>query len=277
MPQNAIERSNHHSLPLLIAAAFIATASSLAPCQTTPVPTPPATASSPPQLPPAYEVATIKPPGPNDYHMPLRIYIQLAFGITGSTAGWVIGPDWISSAQYVIHGKPPDAIRDAMQTMTPAERGKTEQAMMQALLADRFQLKAHFETREMPLYQLTLAKGGSKLKENSDASKGRASVGASRIRGTAVPIRALLGLLEGTPDIGGRVIIDKTGLTGTYDLALKWTPLEPNSSTGPAALPNPDSATLFTAIQEQLGLKLTPTKGPGQVLIIDHSERPSEN
>src|ERR1017187_10139433 len=85
--------------------------------------------------------------------------------------GWVIGPDWIDSTRYVIQGKPPDSLRDAMKTMTNEERGKENELMMQSLLANRFQLKAHFETREMPLYELVLAKGGSKLKEEPDPTK----------------------------------------------------------------------------------------------------------
>lgn len=280
MAQDAPRRSTHNGSTLLTVCALIASTGPLALSQTNSVPpsaTPPVTA---PQQTPAYEVATIKPPGPNDYAMPLRQYIQIAFGIPGNSTGWVFGPDWINSAKYAIHGKPPDAIRDAMKTMTPAQRGKEEDLMMQALLADRFQLKAHFETRVMPIYELTIAKGGPKLQENPDASKSVAAVYASRIRGTAVPMHMLPGLLESVPDIGGRVIIDKTGLSGTYDFNLKWTSLEPmapNASSGTAPTPDAESASLFTAIEEQLGLKLVPTKGPGQVLIIDHIERPSEN
>jgi uncharacterized protein (TIGR03435 family) len=212
--------------------------------------------------------------------MPLRVYIQAAFGIPGNSTGWVIGSDWINSAKYVIHGKPPDSIREAMQTMAPAERGKEEDLMMQALLADRFKLKAHFETKVMPIYELTIAKGGPKLKENPAVGKSIAAVGASMIRGTDVPMHVLPGLLESVPDIGGRIIIDKTGLTGTYDFNLKWAPLQPmapSAASGTAPSPDAADATLFTAIEEQLGLKLVPTRAPGQVLIIDHIERPSEN
>ena len=284
MAQDANGRSNHNGLTLLvvgalIVGAWIATAGPLALSQTSSVPpsaTPPPTATSPQQT-PAYEVATIKPPGPNDYAMPLRQYIQIAFGIPGNSTGWVFGPDWINTAKYVIHGKPPDAIRDAMQTMTAAERGKEEDLMMQALLADRFKLKAHFETRVMPIYELTVAKGGPKLKENPEVGKGMAAVYLSRIRGTAMPLRQLLALLESVPDIGGRVVIDKTGLSGTYDFNLKWTPLDSGPPVGAASSPDGESVSLFSAIEEQLGLKLIPAKGPGQVLVIDHIEHPSEN
>jgi uncharacterized protein (TIGR03435 family) len=217
----------------------------------------------------------------NEYASPLRVYIQGAYGIPINSTGWVIGPDWINSAKYVIQGKPPEPIREAMQTMSPAERTKTLQTMQQGLLADRFKLKAHFETREMPVYRLVLAKGGSHLKENPDAAKGRLAASPSMIRGTAVPIRNLLGALESVPDIGGRVVIDDTGLAGTYDLLLKWTPMEvgtpQGSPSGTSPSSNADGVSLFTAIEEQLGLKLVPAKGPGQVLVIDHIEPPSEN
>jgi uncharacterized protein (TIGR03435 family) len=187
----------------------------------------------------------------------------------------VIGPDWINSAKYVIHGKASDLTEKSMQTMTRDEKSKQLELMKQALLADRFKLKAHFETREMPLYQLIVTKGGPKLKENPATTLGRAAVGGSIIRGTAVPMHNFIDLLESVPDIGGRMVVDKTGLSGTYDFVLKWTPLETGSNGAPSS--DAESVSLFAAIEEQLGLKLVPTKGPGQVLVIDHIERPSEN
>ena len=283
MAKDATGHSNQSSLTLLVVGTLIASSGPLASCQTSsvqPSATPPVMASSPQQM-PAYEVATIKPAGVNGFAMPLRVYIQNAFGIPANSTGWVIGPDWINSARYVIQGKPPDSIRDAMQTMTSVQRNKEVHMMMQGLLADRFKLKAHFETRAMPIYRLTIAKGGPKLKENPDASKGQVAVSPSMIRGKAAPMHGLLDVLESVPDIGGRVVIDETGLSGTYDFLLKWTPLapteSPSGSSGTAPSPDAEGASLFTAIEEQLGLRLIPTKGPGQVLVIDHIERPSEN
>lgn len=259
-------RHPHHRILLL----FLAMATVAIPrLQAQTSPAPPATTPSPQS--PAYEVATIKPPGPNDYAMPLRQYIQSAYGIPGNSKGLVIGPDWINTATYVIHGQPPDSIRAAMQSMPPEQRYAEDRLMMQNLLADRFHLKAHFETRVMPVYDLIVAKGGPKLTENPNRTRSMAAVGADKIRGTAVPIHRLTGMLEAVPDIDGRVVIDKTGLTGTYDFTLKWTPLNATPS------PDTDSISLFTALQDQLGLKLVPAKEPSQVLIIDHIERPSEN
>jgi uncharacterized protein (TIGR03435 family) len=230
---------------------------------------------------PAYEVATIKPPDANDFGMSLRVYIQWAFGLPLNTIGSVIGPDWINSTRYVIQSKPPDSIRDAMQTMTAEERSKEDELMRQSLLADRFQLKAHFETREIPVYELLVAKGGPKLKENQDKSNARIRSGGSGILATAVSIHNLTDALESAADVGGRLIVDKTGLAGRYDISLKWTPLQAVAASGGEGASTPASGgegvSFFTAIEEQLGLKLVPAKAPGQVLVIDHIERPSEN
>jgi uncharacterized protein (TIGR03435 family) len=242
---------------------------------------------------PAYEVATIKPWDGKGGATPLRVYILQAFGfqhlmiIQGSDIphnmmGWVIGPDWINSTRYVIQGKPPDSVRDAMKTMTPEGRVKENELMMQSLLADRLQLKAHFETREMPLYELVVAKGGPKLKESDPTKRGFGGFGmsANSFRGSAT-INNLIDILQGVPDIDGRKVIDKTGLTEVYDFSLKWVPPQaaaaPGSESGSAPPPDVEGASLFTTIEEQLGLKLVPTKAPGQVLVIDHIERPSEN
>jgi bla regulator protein BlaR1 len=212
-----------------------------------------------------------------------RLFGPLPGGVLAGAVpeGWVFGPDWINTTKYVIHGKPPDSIRDAMQSMTAAQRSMEIHLMMQSLLADRFKLKAHFETREMPVYELTIAKGGQKLKENPDASKREAAVGQSMVRGTAVPVQVFADLLESVPDIGRRVIIDKTGLSGTYDFLLKWTPMQAmapvGGSGGTAPAHESEGVSLFTAVEEQLGLRLVPARGPGQVLVIDHIDRPSEN
>lgn len=229
---------------------------------------------------PAFEVATIKPWDGKGFATPLRFYIDQAFGIPPNITARVVGPDWISNTRFVITSKPPDAIRDAMQTMTPAERSRQNGLMMQSLLADRFQFKGHFETRELPVYELVLAKGGSKLVENSDPTKGRFGVGTSMVRATAVPLQVLIGVLECSPDIGGREVVDKTGLTGTYDITLKWAPLQAGPAAGGenASAASPDEgASLFTATEEQLGLKLVPAKAPSEVLVIDRIERPTPN
>jgi uncharacterized protein (TIGR03435 family) len=262
---------------------MLAISGRLAPCQTCfvgPLPTLPVTLAPGQQM-PAFEVATIKPWDGKGFASPLRVYIQQAFGISPNLTGRVIGPDWIDSTRYVIQSKPPDAIRDAMQAMTPAERRRENGLMTQSLLTDRFQLKTHFETREMPLYQLVLAKAGSRLKEDPDPTKRRIAMNPTLFRGTATTIQDLIQVLECSADLGGREVVDKTGLVGTYDISLKWAPLQtataPGGSTEAAPSPDVEGASLFTALEEQLGLKLVPAKGPGQVLVIDHIQQPSAN
>lgn len=271
------------SVRLLVASVAIAISGRYALCQTGYIvpSTAAPVANTPPAQMPAYEVATIKPAAANGYALPLRVYIQAAFGLHPNSVGWVIGPDWINSARYVIHGKPPDSIEKAMQSMTVGEKRQQVELMMQSLLADRFKLKAHFETREMPVYELTVAKGGTKLKENTDPNQGQFVIGSSSARGIGVPMRVFCDLLGSVADIGGRAVIDKTGLSGAYDFSLKWTPMDAVASSGglsgTAGLTNADGASLFTAMEEQLGLKLVSAKAAEQVLVIDHIERPSEN
>jgi uncharacterized protein (TIGR03435 family) len=152
--------------------------------------------------------------------------------------------------------------------------------MEQSLLADRLKLKVHWETREMPVYQLVRAKGGPKLKETTDPAHASTTMGPT-VRAKAMPMHVLIDILEGASDVGGRVVIDKTGLAGLYDFSLKWAPMQtsaaPGGSDGIASTPAAEGPSLFTAIEEQLGLKLVATRGPVQVLVIDHIEQPSEN
>jgi bla regulator protein BlaR1 len=222
---------------------------------------------------PEYEVTTVKPWHGEGPDTPLRDYIQIAFGIPSSAVGRVFGPDWVSKTKYEIEGKPPKSIQDSMQTMTQVERAKQMRWMMQSLLADRFKLKVHFETREMPVYELVIAKGGSKLKDNPDSTKGQFVAGRKRqmseLKGTALPIRIFITWLMGDEEIDGRTVIDMTGLTGNYDILLDWAPF---SGSAPS-----EGSSLFTALEEQLGLKLVPAKGAVEVVIIDHIESPSDN
>jgi len=131
------------------------------------------------------------------------------------------------------------------------------------------------------VYELEVAKGGSKLKEDTDATKRRFAVGGSTIRATAAPITVISNALECAPDVDGREVVDRTGLTGTYDFSLSWTPLQAAaaSADGNGNLLPADAggASLFAAIVEQLGLKLVPAKRSAQVLVIDHIEQPSPN
>lgn len=154
--------------------------------------------------------------------------------------------------------------------------------MFQQLLADRFKLTVHWETRELPVYALVVAKNGPKLhaSKEPDGASGT-SAGNGQFTAGGVTLAEMAGAL--TQELSqelGRVVVDRTGISGRYDVSLKWTPDNGEAlsgGTGGAASPPDSGLSIFTAIQEQLGLKLESTKGPVQVLVIDRVELPSEN
>jgi len=176
------------------------------------------------------------------------------------------GPSWLDSATFSIEAKP-----DGSVPFPSGIEGDTRMhLMMQSLLADRFNLAVHWETREGATYELTVAKGGPKLHPTSLAKEGSDSSGGNgRLTATGLSMSQLVQLL--TPDLG-RPVSDKTGLTGRYDLTLTYTPEARTSDTGTPVDPN--DASIFTAVQEQLGLKLVSTKGPIEFLVIDHVDKP---
>jgi len=148
--------------------------------------------------------------------------------------------------------------------------------MLQSVLANRFHLMSHFETKELPAYALVILKNktGPKLTEIQpgvlpNGLKDPGGINMSRTEITAAGAD-MLNLLHVLQLQTGRPIVDRTGLTGHYNFVLKWTPDQDSAS--PDAGPS-----IFTAIQEQLGLKLEPIKAPVQILVVDHIERPSEN
>ena len=184
--------------------------------------------------------------------------IRNAYGILGfQLAG---EPDWLNKEMY-----------DVVATTGDTAKIEPEQfkALLQSLLADRFRLKVHWETREVPVYALMPGKNGPKLKESTEVQEPglntRKGPGNVRMTGTREPVSILIG------NVGnqlGRIVVDKTGLTGLYDWVLEWSPDLAVDSTLPS---------LFTALQEQLGLRLEAQKGPMETLVIDRVERPSEN
>jgi uncharacterized protein (TIGR03435 family) len=140
--------------------------------------------------------------------------------------------------------------------------------MLQALLEDRFRLAIRHETKELPAYSLNKAKSGPKLKESTtpeDSQDTRVDLGL--IKSNRMSIAQFAGMLS---RMLGLPVVDRTGLTGYYDLVLKWTPEEASAD----ATPGPS---IFTAIQDTLGLKLVAGKEPMDVLLIDHVEKPTEN
>jgi uncharacterized protein (TIGR03435 family) len=210
-----------------------------------------------------------------------RSYRLLDFQVIG-------GPDWIGTERFDIEARAEAGAMPPPGTADSVARENIMAGMIQSLLEERFQLKSHREMRELPVFALTLGKDGSKLQSTVEGRPGPGGItnGSTHTNGTAagvemsgsgVSIDRLVGLLASQV---GRPIIDKTNLAGTYDFSLKFAPPQPTSV---AAGANADSATepvgpsLFTAIQEQLGLKLESTKGPVEVLVIDSVQKPTEN
>lgn len=165
------------------------------------------------------------------------------------------GPNWLETAGWDIDARFPAG-------STPAQTSQ----MMQAMLASRFQFASHRETRALPIYALIVAKGGTKLQE-ADEPTGGMSAGARLIRYRSGTMAELASQLSGYV---GRYVADRTGLTGKYAINLSFAPLDPGSSTD-------DAPSIFQALQEQAGLKLELTKGPVEVLVIDHAEKPAPN
>jgi uncharacterized protein (TIGR03435 family) len=199
--------------------------------------------------------------------------IQYAFNLPKSQI--LGGPEWLGSAMYDIDAKSSPEVDAELKAMSSEDAADKKRSMVRQLLQDRFSLTAHEETRELPLYSLVLAKGGAKF-QPSDRGGTTIDTGHSRIhvQGSDDTIGLLARELAQSE---GRVVVNKTGLSGRFDLTLRWTPEDaPTPLLNGAPDPNAPPG-LFTAIQEQLGLKLESGKGPVPVLVIDRIAPPSEN
>jgi bla regulator protein BlaR1 len=214
--------------------------------------------------------------------LPAVLLIASAYNVpVGSENRLVRGPDWLrqDTDQYEIQAKIDDSLFAAMQKMTPAQQREQVALMKQSLLADRFKLRVHFETVEMPVYALVPAKAGSKLTPAKDGESARLSaVGNEQgMKMTAIAVTldefVLSPFLTGA---AGRPVLDQTGLKGLHDFTLAWTP-EQRASSDTAKNAVADAPSLFTAIQEQLGLRLAPSKAQVEVIVVDHVEPPSAN
>ena len=222
---------------------------------------------------PSFEVASVKPSGPDDRLM-YRLQPGGRYLATGLTLKMLIanaysvpdflisgGPGWRDSDKYNIEAK-------VGSPLPPwPDSNKQLSLMFQSLLEDRFKLALHREIREEPVYELVVARSGSKLKMASADERAGFEMTTGRIHSMAVPLEYLatnLGYLL------GRQVMDKTGLTGKYSYTITYTPED-------AAPADADGPSIFTAVQEQLGLKLESSKGRVELFMIDHVEKPSAN
>jgi uncharacterized protein (TIGR03435 family) len=269
---------------------------------------------------PSFEVASIKPSRSGDD----RFFIMMPpgrFTTTGATTKYLItfaynvkdsqlsgGPSWISSEKYDIQAKVEDSLFEKLHNLPPHQEMEQIQLRVQSLLADRFKLKVSRAAKELPVYALVIAKNGPKLQESKPgdtypngikrpdgrpAGVGNVWMTPGHLTGQGIPIN-FVSSDDGAPPRSlvqllslflGRTVLDETGLKGSYDINLQWTPdqraaaMPMGPSSGADAAPPPDSSgpSIFTAIQEQLGLKLEPAKAPVEVLVVDAVQRPGAN
>ena len=267
--------------------------------------------------PPKYDVATIKPTSDSDgmrrfmftpggislTGIPVQMLLTEAFDVQDDH---IVGaPGWVKNNRYDVEAKvsPEDAPK--LDKLKFDER----RAMLLPLLVERFNLKYHHETREMTSYTLVVGKGGPKMKASevqpppntkpADAATGAKPgdpgaqqpqqrrmlrmMGPGRLDAEGSDTQMLARVLSGQL---GRTVIDKTGLTGSYDYTLQWTPDNappPMPGGADGGTPHNDNGgdavgpSLLTAVQEQLGLKLESSKGMADVVVIDHIDLPSQN
>ena len=229
----------------------------------------------------------LTPDGISATNIPLQLILRQAFGVEDDR---IVGaPGWANTKRYDIQAKVTVDDAPALRKLSREQRF----AMLQPVLQERFQLKFHREMKELHGYALVVAKGGPNMKEsspenptgtNSFGQRHLSLIGNGRLESKSTQIGNLVHQLSFI--LGGQTVVDKTGLTGNYDYTLQWTPDntaptamgpgagEPGSETAPSAESGPS---IFTALQEQLGLKLQSEKVHAAVIVIDQIEQPSPN
>jgi bla regulator protein blaR1 len=231
------------------------------------------------RAPEKFEVASIKPSSP-DSGTETRRYPGGRFTASGVTLkaliqrAWNVksfqvtgGPAWVNSQRYDVNAK---AALDGNLS------GDQLMALIQALLVERFHLRIHRETRELPIYSLVVGKSGPKLQATTADTGPTWNKTPGLLTGQKISMEMFAtDLLEAQLD---RVVTDHTGIKGEFDLRLTWAPVDMKANDADSPLStNPDGPSLFTAIQEQLGLKLESARGPVEILVIESAVSPSEN
>ena len=248
------------------------------------IPAPPKAMAA--DAPAVFEVATIKPSEPG---RPGKLFtvkgrqvitintsasdlISFAYGVHARQISGA--PAWVESDKYDVTGQP-------QGEGLPNERQL--KAMVQKLLEDRFSLAVHREARPLPVYALVVGETGPKLTKNDTNPNGLPSLmfrGLGTLPAQNASMADLANVMQAA--VLDRPVVDRTGITGRFDFTLTWTPDDSQFGGLGVRVPPPSTAAdappgLFTAIQEQLGLKLESTKAPVDVLVVDRVERPSEN
>lgn len=259
---------------------------------------------------PSFEVASIKPgdpsergrgfgsPDPSQFrviNMTARGMVEFVYGLKDFQL--IGGPDWTKSKIYTINAKVEDSIAKSMQGMSRQERQRQQRMMLHSLLIDRFKLRTTHTTQIEPEYALVVAKGGPKLTPTTWVAPAPGAPGTQAVPGkgphlllnngsiSAVnqPVSGLADLLAFMPEIEGHLVVDHTGITGNYDYTVKFSSealdrkFAQEVGAPPPANADDSGPSIFTALEEQLGLKLEMTKGPVDIYTIDHIEEPSAN
>lgn len=235
---------------------------------------------------------TYTPDGFIAVNVTVRSLVRFAYGPIEDTR-IIGGSDWISSERFDVEARVESSLVDQLQKLNPPALRLERQRMLQSLLAERFGLTVHHESKERPVYALLIAKNGPRLHESRPGDtypngfKGADGRGAAGLYGGSGG--QLIGQSATIPTLAtnlsqrlGRIVLDETGLKGNYDFTLTWSPEQApvaatDASDDHEASAQSSNPPLFEAIQQQLGLKLESQKALVDVLIIDHVDRPSGN
>jgi len=251
----------------------------------------------------AFEVATIKPTAPETtganlmmsrgsfeaHNQSLGALIKFAYGLSMGTDQQISGgPKWLSTAKFDLDAKEDEETAAVLKAMTRDESTRAVRQMVATLLADRFGLVVHKESKVLPVLALVVAKGGSKMTVAPDITTDPAAKDPrtwSGIRGNHpgdveahnCTMAIFIGFAAGQPEAAGRVVVDQTNLPGKFNFTLKWMP-ESASGSGASGPATDSTAPLFlTALEEQLGLKLDATRAPVDTVVIDAAKLPTAN
>jgi uncharacterized protein (TIGR03435 family) len=184
------------------------------------------------------------------------------------------GPNWLATDRFDVQARAEaGAIADVAEPFDPT-RPTRLLLMVQSMLEDRFRLKIRRETRELPLYVLVIGSGGPKMTaaagdKNEGIGTNCCKDGIAELNAKGVPMTHFAATLSQQL---GRVVVDKTGLKGSFDIKLRWTPDQVTLNTRDVSGPS-----IFAAVQEQLGLRLESAKGPVDVIVVESAEKPAEN
>jgi uncharacterized protein (TIGR03435 family) len=249
---------------------------------------------------PAFAVATIKPgkdlPGKSQRpyaggyeatRVTVEDLISYAYDLPWGTSGLISGgPRWAYTDTFDIEAKSESAIEGkSFNALTNEQIGNLDRLMIQSLLASRFKLKVHHDAKPVPGFSLTVVKGGPKLNHSGTTPllpSQRMRLTRGDIQAWRVTMGWLAGYLQFQPEAEGYIVADNTGLVGEFDISLRWFPEGEYGTPAGVPVSNPTKEIsqfpgLYTALQEQLGLKLERTRVPADTIVIDSIEKPSGN